>query len=378
MILRVPDYYEDFACVAGACTGSCCEGWEIDIDDATREYYCQVKDTIGERLREKLYQGEDGEYRFHLGHLGQKDRCPFLNENNLCDIYAALGEEALSEVCTDFPRFSLSYGHVMQRILSVSCEEVGRIIFEHQNPVSYVEYEMDGCVEDWEDEEADEAYIAFLEKFQFHCIDLLQNRSLSLKERVGRFLALCEKAQEVINQYALDSDAARLEQVWEEMDGLSLDTSFRTEDFDVEAKDDLLWEAFELRWSILDELEEIGQEWVDVKHGVMQTLTEDTYVSLRRNYLESEAYQPLCYEQILVYFAFRYLMQAVYSWDIQAYGKMIISFTLMVRDLDLYRFASQNGVLSMKDRIRMAYVFSREVEHSEENFEQIREELMFE
>ena len=160
------------------------------------------------------------------------------------------------------------------------------------------------------------------------------------------------------------------------MDGLSLDTSFRTEDFDVEAKDGLLWEAFELRWSILDELEEIGQEWVDVKHGVMQTLTEDTYVSLRRNYLESEAYQPLCYEQLLVYFTFRYLMQAVYSWDIQAYGKMIISFTLMVRDLDLYRFASQNGVLSMKDRIRMAYVFSREVEHSQENFEQIREELL--
>ena len=130
MILRVPDYYEEFACIAGACTGSCCDGWEIDIDDASREYYSSVGGEIGERLREKLYQGEDGEYRFRLGERG---RCPFLNAEGLCDIYAALGEEALSEVCTDFPRFSLSYGHVMQRILSVSCEEVGRIIYEHED-----------------------------------------------------------------------------------------------------------------------------------------------------------------------------------------------------------------------------------------------------
>ena len=68
MILRVPDYYEEFACIAGACTGSCCDGWEIDIDDASREYYSSVGGEIGERLREKLYQGEDGEYRFTDGH----------------------------------------------------------------------------------------------------------------------------------------------------------------------------------------------------------------------------------------------------------------------------------------------------------------------
>ena len=28
----VPDYYADFACVAGACRHTCCVGWEIDID----------------------------------------------------------------------------------------------------------------------------------------------------------------------------------------------------------------------------------------------------------------------------------------------------------------------------------------------------------
>lgn len=378
MILRVPDYYEEFACIAGACTGSCCDGWEIDIDDASREYYSSVGGEIGERLRAKLYQGEDGEYRFRLGERG---RCPFLNAEGLCDIYAALGEEALSEVCTDFPRFSLSYGHVMQRILSVSCEEVGRIIYEHEEPVSYVEYEMEGCMEDWEEDDADEEYIDFLEKVQFLAIDLLQDRTKSLKERVGYFLHLCEQAQMIMNQYALEEKSKVLKQGLKELkkeSSWSLDDSIRTRDFGFDGEPGALWEAFDLRWTILNELEELGQEWVDVKGQLRETLTEETFLSLREKFMKSDAYRELGYEQLLVYFAFRYMMQAVYSWDLQAYGKMIVSFTLMVRDLELYRWAYQKEELSMKDRIRMAYVFSREVEHSEENFEQIREELMFE
>ncbi len=40
----------------------------------------------------KFYMNEDG-------------RCAFLNENNLCDIYIQLGEEALCDICTEHPRF---------------------------------------------------------------------------------------------------------------------------------------------------------------------------------------------------------------------------------------------------------------------------------
>lgn len=41
----VPDYYADFACIAGACRHTCCVGWEIDIDpDSLRRYRpCQAR-----------------------------------------------------------------------------------------------------------------------------------------------------------------------------------------------------------------------------------------------------------------------------------------------------------------------------------------------
>ena len=37
MILRVPEYYEKFSCIASRCKDSCCAGWEIDIDE---EFLC--------------------------------------------------------------------------------------------------------------------------------------------------------------------------------------------------------------------------------------------------------------------------------------------------------------------------------------------------
>ena len=32
MLTRVPDYYEAFHCLAGACPHTCCEKWEVVVD----------------------------------------------------------------------------------------------------------------------------------------------------------------------------------------------------------------------------------------------------------------------------------------------------------------------------------------------------------
>ena len=139
MILRVPEYYEKFSCIASRCKDSCCAGWEIDIDEDSYAYYNSVEGKFGKRLKESMYEADPdddgGGYRFKL--KGKK-RCAMLNDHNLCDLYTALGEEALCEVCTEYPRFSLIYGDVEQKALSLSCEEVGRILFERTEPEKLV------------------------------------------------------------------------------------------------------------------------------------------------------------------------------------------------------------------------------------------------
>ena len=51
MLTRVPDYYEAFHCLAGACPHTCCEKWEVVIDPETARRYGTVPGPLGERLR---------------------------------------------------------------------------------------------------------------------------------------------------------------------------------------------------------------------------------------------------------------------------------------------------------------------------------------
>ena len=42
MRVRVPDYFDGFSCLAGACPHSCCIGWEVVLDEDTVRRYQQL------------------------------------------------------------------------------------------------------------------------------------------------------------------------------------------------------------------------------------------------------------------------------------------------------------------------------------------------
>ena len=98
-----PSFYPFFACTASACSDNCCIGWEIDIDSRTAGRYrslSQSDSPLACRLREDICWDFPPHFRLTSG-----ERCPFLNEQNLCDIYLHLGEDALCEICDQHPRF---------------------------------------------------------------------------------------------------------------------------------------------------------------------------------------------------------------------------------------------------------------------------------
>lgn len=389
MILRVPDYYGDFACTAGWCKDSCCIGWEINIDEETRDFYECAEGEIGQRLQEAMFENEDGETSFRLG---RKGRCPFLNAGNLCDICIHLGEEALSEVCTEYPRFSLWYGDVQQKCLSLSCEEAGRLLFFKEEPVEFAEVELPGVSmyddihsddniyseidmyqengthmeDDIEDGSLELRY--FLEQAQTEAIAILQNRDVSVEERMKQYLSYLSWIQNKLNHTNLETG-----------DSLAYTDEELEEDIPV-MEYTLLEPSFEQhtkRMDIFKELEVLDEEWENVKLKMQERLSQSTYNDYFLAFFESNAYLERDYENLLVYFTFRYLMNAYYNLDVLSYGKLAVVFTLMVRDMDVLRFEENGGAFSRADRVDTARIFSKEVEHSEENVEHVREELMF-
>ena len=123
---------------------------------------------------------------------------------------------------------------------------------------------------------------------------------------------------------------------------------------------------------------ELDEEWINTKAEFEQIYHEDTYEKLLLAYLNSKDYSELGYEHLLVYFVYRYLMNAVYDYDILSYAKMIVVATLVVRDMDAARFQRNGGSFTMFDRIDVARIFSKEVEHSEGNAEDLKEMCMME
>ena len=88
MWIRVPDYYHRFHCLAGSCPHTCCEKWEVVIDEETALRYFAIPGPLGDRLRETLLVDEEGDFCFPLA----GGRCPFLNQDNLCEIHQQLGQ----------------------------------------------------------------------------------------------------------------------------------------------------------------------------------------------------------------------------------------------------------------------------------------------
>ena len=123
MKLYAPRYYKDFKCIADKCPHSCCVGWEIDIDENTLEKYQKLCGGYGEAIAESISE-EGGAPHFMLS---AGDRCPHLDECGLCRIITSLGEEYLSDICREHPRF-YNFTSVCEVGVGISCPAAAELI----------------------------------------------------------------------------------------------------------------------------------------------------------------------------------------------------------------------------------------------------------
>ncbi len=145
----VPNYYEKFHCIADKCKHSCCIGWEIDIDETTHAQYKNMKTDFGKKLNDNIVTNDNCAYF----KLTENERCPFLNDNNLCEIILNLGENSLCQICSDHPRFKNFYGDRVEIGLGLTCEEVARIVVNKTTTFELIEIERNQEIGDIFDDE---------------------------------------------------------------------------------------------------------------------------------------------------------------------------------------------------------------------------------
>lgn len=176
----VPNYYPEFRCIASACKHSCCVGWEVDIDEDTAGIYGAMDGALGERLRANIQWEEPPHFR-----LGEKERCPFLNSQQLCDLILQSGEELLCQICSDHPRYRNWFADRVEEGLGLCCEEAARLMLSQEGPITLRAEETEGEVL-----EAEEIYLS-LRKKRDTLWDVLQNREKTLEQRICEAYLLC-------------------------------------------------------------------------------------------------------------------------------------------------------------------------------------------
>ncbi len=138
MLHRKSSYFDAFSCIASACPDSCCQEWEVQVDEQTAGRYLSLEGALGDRLRQVLRR-ENGEYLMTI----QDRRCPMWRDDGLCRIQAELGEEALCHTCREFPRLTHDYGDFQEHTLELSCPEAARLILT-EPPAPMVEETVPG------------------------------------------------------------------------------------------------------------------------------------------------------------------------------------------------------------------------------------------
>ena len=127
-----PDFYDRFRCRAAACRHSCCKGWEIDIDENTLDLYRSLSGSWREKMDAAIICDE---YGAHF-RLTEDERCPFLQQDGLCELIRALGEEALCDICALHPRFYENAGPYELAGLGLSCEAVCDLLLSEEGELT--------------------------------------------------------------------------------------------------------------------------------------------------------------------------------------------------------------------------------------------------
>ncbi len=303
MNLVTPRFYKDFKCIAGDCPDSCCQGWEVDADDASMEFYKGLDGEIKNRIDSVLDKDEFGNTIFRLT---SNMRCPFLNSENLCDMHIAIGGEHTPYTCRTFPRFINNYGGTREMGISFSCPVAAEMMWNLKEDFTF-SAELINELPALNDIDAQLYFKLFNARKTAYSI--AYDKSFTIAERLIKLIDFAYSLQNEICPYN---------------DG--------TEDVDFK--------------EVFSNPEVINNEWV------AKVQNSDYKIDIQNSKSN---------ENIIMYFLFKYFLEAVYDKDVLSKVKMCIVGVLVPTF-----FGNDDWTI---------HLWSKETEHSDVNMKRYKKLL---
>ncbi len=313
--MKTLNCFKNFKCLAKECKNNCCIGWEIGIDSETEKLYREGTGEFFDRIRENIT--DKSPCRFIMDKEG---RCPFLNSENLCDIIINLGEDKIPYICKNHPRFYEWVDERCEMGIGLACEEGTRILLSPDADTSLELCEIKG-----------EGLSRILTLSREKIFEIIKSKSVPFKDRL---IALLDFACE-------------------------LDDMIFSEDYE-EIPDFL--KNFKIN-PCLYEKKDITKDFIEVFKGLIPIDREWTSfinnLPLKAGKINKE--DIIKYENLTVYFIFRYFLKGIYDNDILSKVKLSVISVIFLA--------------TISPTVYNVSLFSRELEYSEENLDFIISEI---
>lgn len=182
--MLVPEYFTNFKCKCGSCRSICCKGWGISLTEA--EYFRLLGLSCSQPLRRTLdsaFYIADRPTRETYAYVSPsfEGACRLLDRDGLCELHRQCGETMLPSACRLYPR-SYKSGLRLEGCCSAGCEAVVELLIDRSCPLGFIETEREfsGVLA------MPNPNALTADEMRNRCINLMQNPSLSLRERIIR------------------------------------------------------------------------------------------------------------------------------------------------------------------------------------------------
>ena len=344
MKLFYPEIFEKFACTGSQCTDNCCmTDWDIEIDDDTYSYHKGLDNDISRRFINSVKEEDGARYLDHCG-----GKCPMLNEKGLCSVQLAYGEDSISDICREHPRFYEWFGNYKEAGVGLACEEAVRMYLSDTEPVKFFTKEID---EEPDDLEYDGYLLKIMLDAREAFICLLQGRELSLQDRLVNVFSAALEIQEALDFE--DTDAII------EVTGKLYDTAAVRRNAEI-IRDQIARDPLNAAEDMLLYLEKL-----DFISCTLPQRIKAASRFVKKLSAPVKARESGEYEKLAVYFVYRYFLKAVRERDLLSKINAMLVFVFAAEVINASREADQN------DRFETVKELCKEIEYSGDNMDRI-------
>ncbi|MDE5893154.1 MAG: flagellin lysine-N-methylase [Acetatifactor sp.] len=347
------DIFKDFACVGGKCIDSCCfREWGILVDDITYQKYASLEEPLRSYICSHIEKTEQG-YRIIEGSHG---RCPFLNQQNLCDIYSMVSPEAMCDTCRIYPRKIEQYYDVVMGTMFVSCPEVARMLLEKETPIMFCFTEDQG-----ENVSGNVDWILYNELINglVTTTDILQDRDLALWQRFQLVLIVTSVIQEHIEKNDLTSLRETIECFRDKEYRRRMYEEYQVNPLEGRESWRFIYSLFEHIFS--DKNASAGQETFEDRFRSIGAEDERTYQEWNNEFKSMDL--NIEYENLTVQFIFEYYMDALKGESLYINVVKMLVLLILIRTQEVIEYHLKRE-LSVEDKALIIANTSEMMEHS--------------